>query len=285
MKDQPIVSYVIPTYNGAEYIAQCLQSVFKQTWNCTEIIVIDDNSDDETRSIIREDFSAVKYIRLPSNHGHAGASNVGLANANGTYVALLDDDVELPRKWTEKLVEEFENKSENVALLQPRIVEPNRVKNECGKISTFQACGVLAKARPLEECGYYDDRYFVYRDDYQLAAELIHRGYEVHATNATETIHKSDKGGVIKSEMETFYDTRNMLWYYWQYYDYLRIPVFSLIWILWSGKTARKSGTLLSYLRALGSSLRGLDYLWTNHRTTRNLNYSALHKLLETVRG
>ncbi len=87
----PLISVVVTTYNQADYIEQTLESVFAQTYDRFEIIVVDDGSTDDTQARIASFGSRVKYIRQ-KNQGVAGSRNTGIRNTCGEYVAFLDGD-------------------------------------------------------------------------------------------------------------------------------------------------------------------------------------------------
>ncbi|MCW5797011.1 MAG: glycosyltransferase family 2 protein [Nitrospira sp.] len=94
---RPLVSIVIPTYNRAPLLKKAIASALAQEQAGDlfdmEIIIVDDCSS-ENMSSIAEAFPGVHYIRLSENRGAAGARNVGIKQATGKYVALLDDDDE-----------------------------------------------------------------------------------------------------------------------------------------------------------------------------------------------
>jgi glycosyltransferase involved in cell wall biosynthesis len=91
----PHVSVIIPTYNRAAMLRECLQSVQVQTYRDFEIIVIDDGSTDDTRATA-ESFARVRYF-YQENRGVAAARNYGIKLARGEYIAFLDsDDLWLP---------------------------------------------------------------------------------------------------------------------------------------------------------------------------------------------
>jgi glycosyltransferase involved in cell wall biosynthesis len=100
MNPDKLVSVIIPTFNRADLVIQALESVINQDYQPIEIIVIDDGSTDNTAEKINDFGQQVKYIRQ-ENSGEATARNLGIQNANGKYVAFLDDDdLFLPGKLT-----------------------------------------------------------------------------------------------------------------------------------------------------------------------------------------
>lgn len=86
-------SVVIPAFNVAPYIEDCIQSVLNQTCQDFEVIVIDDYSTDSTVDVV-EQFGddRLRLIRNPSNRGVSHSRNVGIAEARGEYIVLLDSD-------------------------------------------------------------------------------------------------------------------------------------------------------------------------------------------------
>ena len=87
----PLVSVVIPTYNRGALIGETLESVFAQTYQRLEVIVVDDGSTDDTEAVVGRFGGRVIYIRQ-QNQGLPGSRNVGLARATGEFVAWQDSD-------------------------------------------------------------------------------------------------------------------------------------------------------------------------------------------------
>jgi len=94
---KPLVSVIIPTHNRSDKLIKAVESVIKQTYKNIEIIIIDDNSTDDTLEVIRKyidenkDYSVI-YHKNINNLGNAATRNVGIKMAKGEYVAFLDDD-------------------------------------------------------------------------------------------------------------------------------------------------------------------------------------------------
>jgi glycosyltransferase involved in cell wall biosynthesis len=94
---RPTVSVIIPTYNRARLLGEAIRSVLEQTFGDFELIVVDDGSEDESRSVVRRiDDPRLRYLERP-HRGISAAMNAGLDEARGELVARLDsDDVWLP---------------------------------------------------------------------------------------------------------------------------------------------------------------------------------------------
>jgi glycosyltransferase involved in cell wall biosynthesis len=101
-----LVSVVVPTYNRAELVARSVQSALHQTHEHLEVIVVDDASTDDTRSVLAAIADPrLRVVRLESNEGQSRARNRGIGEAKGRYVAFLDSDDEwLPDKIDRQLL-------------------------------------------------------------------------------------------------------------------------------------------------------------------------------------
>jgi glycosyltransferase involved in cell wall biosynthesis len=109
----PKVSVIVPCYNQAKYLPVTLESVYLQSLNDWECIIIDDGSPDETKDIAKkwvEKDSRFRYYRK-DNGGLSSARNYGIEQAKGKYIQFLDsDDVILPEKL-DRQVNQLENSS------------------------------------------------------------------------------------------------------------------------------------------------------------------------------
>ena len=95
--DGPLVSIVVPTFNGAPWLREALDSMLAQTWRKLEVIVVDDASTDETASLLQEYVGRIQVVRHPVNRGIYDAVNTGIACARGQLIATYHaDDVYLP---------------------------------------------------------------------------------------------------------------------------------------------------------------------------------------------
>lgn len=94
------VSVIIATYNTADYLAECLDSIFSQTLRDIEVVLIDDGSTDDTESIIKKYKQKYENLvtRYQENQGAGIARNYGITLANGEYMVFMDPDDKYPNK-------------------------------------------------------------------------------------------------------------------------------------------------------------------------------------------
>lgn len=116
MTKSELVSVVIPTYNSANFIRECLYATLTQTYSNIEILIIDDGSNDATIDICKELISKDKRIKLflSSKNGVSAARNIGIENATGKFIVFFDADdrpeIELIENYI-KAVNEWNNRS------------------------------------------------------------------------------------------------------------------------------------------------------------------------------
>jgi glycosyltransferase involved in cell wall biosynthesis len=91
--DQPLVSIVLPTYNRAPLLGRAIQSVLRQTYANLELIVVDDNSQDETPAVVRSfDDPRIRYVRNEENLKLPRGLNKGFSLSKGTFLSWTSDD-------------------------------------------------------------------------------------------------------------------------------------------------------------------------------------------------
>ena len=96
--DQPLISCIVPVFNGERYLGEALDSILAQTYRPLEIIVSDDGSTDGTAAVVASYGECVKYL-WQVNAGEAAARNLGSSAAGGHFLAFLDaDDLWHPEK-------------------------------------------------------------------------------------------------------------------------------------------------------------------------------------------
>ena len=98
--EKPLISVIVPVYNGQDYLEDCIDSIEKQTYENTEIIIINDGSTDDTASVcvrLREAYDNLHVITMEDG-GVSAARNAGIDAANGVFVTFVDADDRLRSK-------------------------------------------------------------------------------------------------------------------------------------------------------------------------------------------
>ncbi len=108
MKNEPTISVIVPVYNGEQYINDCLESLFKQTHQAKEIIIVDDGSTDNTSSLI---LSPAILIKTDGRLGAGAARNLGAKKSTGDFLLFTDVDVITPSNWIEKTISVINEKN------------------------------------------------------------------------------------------------------------------------------------------------------------------------------
>ncbi len=180
---RPLVSIIIPVYNGEKYLAEAIDSVLAQTYRPIEIIVVDDGSTDRSANIAKS-FKEVMYHHQ-SNLGVSVARNVVLASARGEFIAFLDAD----DRWaTDKLVKQV-----NYLLKHGHIdytIAYQRILVEAGTTvppffkkdlllndhPAFVPSSLVVRKIVLEQIGGFDERYYNFYEDIEWFARARDAG-------------------------------------------------------------------------------------------------------------
>jgi glycosyltransferase involved in cell wall biosynthesis len=132
---EPLVSVIMPIYNGSKYMAEAIDSILNQTYKKFELIIVNDNSSDSTFEILKsykKRFPKIKIINLTSKHGPYKAINLALKSAKGDFIAPMDcDDISHPQRLEKEVDFLLRNKNVIVVGTHARII--NSQGNVVGK--------------------------------------------------------------------------------------------------------------------------------------------------------
>jgi GT2 family glycosyltransferase len=231
------VAVIIPSWNGVQLLPPCLDSLRAQTSRPHEVWVVDSASSDETVAMVRRDYPEVHLIPLAENRGYSGAVNACIAQAQGTLIAILNQDLVVDRVWIEEMARAAEAHPEagafasKIMLFEQRdhfhsagdLYRADGIPTNRGvwqkdegqydqETEVFGACGGAAvyRRRLLDEIGGFDERFFMYCEDVDLAWRQQLAGWRaIYAPRAVAYHHLSASGrGVTAS----YFTGRNTLW-------------------------------------------------------------------------
>jgi GT2 family glycosyltransferase len=135
--DKPVISIVIVSWNCWEFLPACLDSIFRQIVPEKEVILIDNDSSDETAQKVSQQYPQVKLIVNPHNSGYARASNQGIKEAQGEFVVLLNPDTVLQPESLSKMGQ-FMKENPEVGALGPQLLNPDgSIQPSCRRFPTY----------------------------------------------------------------------------------------------------------------------------------------------------
>lgn len=181
----PLVSVVMPNYNGKRFLAETVKSVQNQTYKNFELIVVDDCSTDDSIEIIREfagQDDRIILIENSENHGVSYVRNLGIQKAVGEYIALLDNDdlwepdklerqIEIARSGAEVVYCSYDFIDENGITIKRPFIVPGKATFKSMLSSSVISCSTaFIKSDILKQHPFNDS---FYHEDYVLWMELL----------------------------------------------------------------------------------------------------------------
>jgi glycosyltransferase involved in cell wall biosynthesis len=169
MENQDLVSIIIPTYNRGYLVSRALESALDQTYQNTEIIIVDDCSTDNTEAIVKNfPDPRIQYIRHSQNKGASAARNTGIKIALGDFIAFLDSDDEYLPEKIEKSMAIFKNAPENIGMVcsnyywivnqEKRLALSEYSLEDARKKWEFPAAGCsIVRKKVFSRIGFFDE--------------------------------------------------------------------------------------------------------------------------------
>ena len=193
-----LVSIIVINWNGKRFLQECLQSLYAQTCRDVEVILIDNDSTDGSRELLREHASRCRLLLNSANLGYCGAANLGISASRGDYVLILNPDVTLSPDFLEKLAScaernpqvgsltgkllRFDHQTldsagqflrKNLTPLERGYDQPDTGQYNVAEY-VFSSCGAAAfyRRKMLEDIQldgeYFDDAYFAFYEDLDI---------------------------------------------------------------------------------------------------------------------
>ena len=153
--DEPYVSMIIVNYNGGDILIECIESIYQTVKSNFEIILVDNNSSDDSHLKCKKIFPKIKLIENDKNIGLT-ARNQGIEIAKGEFIVFLDSDTVVTTNWLDNLLTSFKDHGEG--LYQPKLLEKNRpdIINSAGNMINILGMG-FSRGKGEKDDGQYDE--------------------------------------------------------------------------------------------------------------------------------
>ena len=235
----PLVSVVVPNRDGARHLERLLPSLTRQSYRHFELVLVDNASSDASVEVAKRLAPDTIVLRLERNEGFAGAVNAGARAARGEWLAVLNNDTEAAEDWLEAAMAAAARHPDAAALACRILQLDDRGRifsaGDCflragigyrrgqerpdaprfrAEGEVFGACGAAALYRRnlFLQAGGYDDSFFAYLEDVDLALRLQAAGLRCRYVPAAEVFHRGGgtSGGEF-SRLAVRLRTRNAL--------------------------------------------------------------------------
>jgi len=221
------VSVIIVSYNTRSLLKQCLESIYRNTAGLQyEVIVVDNNSADDSGKMVLEDFPAANLILNTENEGFAKANNRGFGCSRGDNLLFLNSDTIITNNAL-KYLTDYLQKHSAVGVVGPKLVTPDGAPTqsyqrfedvsklylgtEClrhfldvkkyrmhyphyqfvtdREVEWLSGAALAIKRHVFEQVGKWDENYFLYYEDMDLCLQVKRAGYTVMYHPAAEIVH------------------------------------------------------------------------------------------------
>ncbi|MFK7777456.1 MAG: glycosyltransferase family 2 protein [Gimesia sp.] len=229
----PIVSVVIVTFNASTWINCCIESVLNQSVSTIQIIVIDNNSQDDTVEKLDRYGKKITVIHSPGNIGFGRANNIGINKSiemGCDYCFLLNQDAWIEPGCIASLVDAAED-NQDAGILSPVQCSYDSNNLHCGfqsylpsqqrqllpefpfEVNFIQAALWLIPVNTLREVGGFDPVFFMYGEDDDLAARVRNSGRSIVVVPKAIGHHRESQGSpsIKRQAARYFMDTTGLL--------------------------------------------------------------------------
>jgi GT2 family glycosyltransferase len=250
----PLVSFLISTYNRRDELLRTLEVLHGSAAgaNPSEIIVVDNASQDSTADAVQQKFPKVRVIRQSVNRGPC-AKNLGLPVARGQYVVFLDDDSFPHPQSIDRMVDYF-RADPQLGAAAFDVVLTNGA-HECSAYSdVFTGCGVGLRADALAQVGGLPEDFFMAAEEYDLALRLLDAGWKIKRFDDLCVTHLKTPQSRFPSRIMRL-DVRNNLTLIGRYFPDQWFRPFAMDWAKRYRMIAKVNGSMQAYYTGLATGL------------------------------
>lgn len=309
------IAIAIVTFNSADKLPDLLASLSEQDYpeELVDLIIVDNNSSDNSREIIKASALNIRLIENADNRGFAQANNQAYELAKelrDDYLVLLNDDTIVETDWLKNLISLAESDAKIAAVQAKLLLWPEKDRiNSYGNALTFlgfaycndyrqpdktgepfevpypSGAAVVIKISALKEIGLFDDKLFMYHEDVDLGWRLRLLGYKVMLETKAVVYHKYS---FAKASYKYYYMERNRFYVERKNFKLATLILFSpacLAMELGLLYFAARNGWLKEKLSGYGWFFKNLKYFWSERRKIQKLRQVSDREILKLFTG
>lgn len=233
----PLVSIIIVNWNGSHLLEACISSLLAQTYKNFEVILVDNNSHDNSVAYVNKTYPFVVTKSLESNRGFTGGNIEGYRIAKGDYLVLLNNDACLCERWLELMLNAMESDARIGSCSSKILIEATDLIDSVGDVFTTAftgtklgehqntncynetmyvsgacAAAVIYRRTMLQDVGFLDDDFFLNHEDTDLNMRSWLAGWKCRFVPEAVAYHKVSASIGTLSDTAVYYFTRNNVW-------------------------------------------------------------------------
>lgn len=207
--NQPLISVIVPVYNGETFLEEAINSIIKQNYQPLEIIIIDDGSTDKTAQIASKFKNVAKYI-YQQNAGPSSARNIGIKMAKGDLITFLDSD----DLWLEGALKQqifYLQNNHKIDIVQGHLqnlqtkIDPqnNTLIQKFGKPRlSFNVGSFIYRKSVFEKIGFFDEN-LRHSEDVEFLVRIKENNLNWVILKPVILLYRRHKGSLISQYDET----------------------------------------------------------------------------------
>lgn len=224
------VSIIIVNYNGKELLKKCLDSLFKIEYDNFEVIIVDNNSTDNTIEFITKNYPSIQILKLDSNKGFAEPNNLAAKIAKGDFLLFLNNDTVVTPNFISEMMKILEH-DKTIGICQSLLLKPDGSIDSSGdfidklgvvynsktkikeirNISSARGASMLIEKKIFNKLGGFDEKFFFSFEDVDLGWRTWILGYKVVIVPNSIVYHSAGTTtSKLKSE-SAFHGLKNQL--------------------------------------------------------------------------
>jgi GT2 family glycosyltransferase len=226
------LTFIIVTFNSSHIIYETLAQINQQKY---QIIIVDNNSSDNTIAIVKKSFPQVKIIANNKNLGFARANNLGFSKVNTKFSCILNADCFIKEDSITKILD-IMNHEENIAIAnavaysgsfdqeKQQIIQGEidkiAIKNyltdhdKYHNIKFASGCCMFIQTKIFKKIGLFDKNFFLYCEDNEICKRVLKHNYQITTVKDTSLIHLSQQSSNLNydEKMQYFLSWHKLGW-------------------------------------------------------------------------
>jgi GT2 family glycosyltransferase len=247
------MSIIIVNWNTEALLRACLTSIFASSVSFKfEVIVVDNNSSDNSPDMVKNEFKHVKLIRNPDNYGFARANNIGIHESNGEFICIANSDTEIFPDTLETMMK-YMRINHDIGILGPKLLNKDlSLQKSCKRFPRLWSCTckalflhrlfcnspffaaedmdwfdhesisdveaiagafLLLRRHCFERVGFFDERFWFYEEDIDLCCSSLKNGYRNVYFPTARVVHLGGSSSIKLLSVVSIYLVKSRLLY------------------------------------------------------------------------